>query len=76
MSEVRGQPLLRRRVDTLRDSGIRDVMVVRGYRKEAVEVSGINTVDNDDYATSGEVASLACAIEQLEGDCVIAYGDT
>ena len=76
MIEVRGQPLLRRLVDTLRDSGIRNVTVVRGYRKEAVEVSGISTVDNDDYATSGEAASLACAIEQLEGDGVIAYGDT
>jgi phosphoenolpyruvate phosphomutase len=76
MIEVRGQPLLRRLVGTLRDSGIRDVTVVRGYRKEAVEVSGIRTVDNDDYAASGEAASLACAIERLEGDCVIAYGDT
>ncbi len=76
MIEVRGQPLLRRLVGTLRDSGIRDVTVVRGYRKETVEVSGIRTVDNDDYATSGEAASLTCAIERLEGDCVIAYGDT
>jgi len=76
MIEVRGQPLLRRLVGTLRDSGIRDVTVVRGYRKEAVEVAGITTIDNDDYGTTGEVASLACAIERLEGDCVIAYGDT
>ena len=75
MIEVRGQPLLRRLVGTLRDTGIKDVTVVRGYRKEAVELPGITTVDNDAYGTSGEAASLACAVEQLEGDCVIAYGD-
>jgi phosphoenolpyruvate phosphomutase len=75
MIDVRGQPLLRRLVGTLRDSGIRDVTVVRGYRKEAVELSGIATVDNDEYGTSGEAASLAAAIERIEGDCVIAYGD-
>jgi phosphoenolpyruvate phosphomutase len=76
MIEVRGQPLLHRLVGTLHDSGIRDVTVVRGYRKEAVEVAGITTIDNNDYGTSGEAASLACAIDRLEGDCVIAYGDT
>ncbi len=52
-----------------------DVTVVRGYRKAAVVADGFATVDNDDYATTGEAASLACAAHRLEGDTVVVYGD-
>lgn len=75
MIDIHGQPLLRRLVSTLRDGGIRTVTAVRGYRKEAVDLPGIATVDNDAYETTGECASLACAIDQIDGNCVIAYGD-
>ena len=75
MIDIRGEPLLRRLVATFRDSGIRDVVVVRGYKKDAVDLPNITTVDNEHYATTGEAVSLACALEWIEGECVIAYGD-
>lgn len=75
MIDIHGRPLLRRLVSTLKDSGIRDVSVVRGYCKDAVAVPSARFFDNDAYADTGEAASLACAAERLEGDCVIAYGD-
>jgi phosphoenolpyruvate phosphomutase len=75
MIDVRGQPLLRRLVGTLRECGVGDVTVVRGYRKEAIDLPAIGTVDNDAYATTGEAASLACAIDRLAGPCVLSYGD-
>jgi len=72
---VRGQPLLRRLVDTLHGGGVRDITVVRGYRKEMVNLPTIKTVDNDAFATTGEAATLACAADRLDGDCILAYGD-
>jgi phosphoenolpyruvate phosphomutase len=75
MIDVRGQPLLRRLCGTLRECGIGDVTVVRGYRKETIDVPSIDTVDNDAYETTGEAASLACALDRLEGPCVLSYGD-
>lgn len=75
MLEVRGQPLLRRLVDIFRAGGVRDVTVVRGHRKEAVNLPDIKTVDNDLYERGGEVSSLACAIEALQGPVYISYGD-
>ena len=75
MIDVRGQPLLRRLIGTLRECGVGDVTVVRGYRKEAIDLPSIATVDNDAYETTGEAASLACAIDRLEGPCVLSYGD-
>ena len=75
MLDVRGRPLLSRLVSTLRDSGLHQVTVVRGYRKEAVTDPRILTVDNDRYADTSEVFSLARARPYLVGDTVIAYGD-
>ncbi len=75
MIDVRGQPLLRRLVTTLKEGGVRDVTVVRGYRKEMINLPGIQTVDNDLYASTGEAASLACAMDRIRGECVLAYGD-
>ncbi|MEM7255317.1 MAG: phosphoenolpyruvate mutase [Pseudomonadota bacterium] len=75
MLDIRGQPLLRRSVNAMRSSGIRDITVVRGYRKEMVNLPSVRTVDNDLYATTGEASSLACARDQLAGESLIAYGD-
>jgi phosphoenolpyruvate phosphomutase len=75
MIDVRGQSLLQRLVWTLADSGIRNVSVVCGYRKDAVTVKGISVIDNDRYAETGELYSLACASERLDGETVIVYGD-
>lgn len=75
MVDVRGQSLLQRLVSSLSDGGIRNITVVRGYRKEAITLSGIATVDNDRYAETGEAYSLACARQWVEGDTVVVYGD-
>jgi len=79
MVDVRGQSLLQRLVTTFADSGVRDVTVVRGYAKDAVALKGIKTADNDRYAETGELYSLAQAGAQVEGalsgDLVVAYGD-
>ncbi|HEX7969919.1 MAG TPA: phosphoenolpyruvate mutase [Stellaceae bacterium] len=75
MIDVRGQSLLQRLVLLLSDSGIRNITVVRGYHKEAIALTGIATVDNDRHAETGEVYSLACARQQLEGDTIVVYGD-
>jgi phosphoenolpyruvate phosphomutase len=79
--EVRGRPILAHIVETYRAAGIRDVTVVRGYRKEAFALPGLPTleyVDNDEYETTGELRSLAWALRALPEDgrpLVVSYGD-
>ncbi len=75
MIDVRGQPLLRRLVDTLNGGRIHDITVVRGYRKDMVNLPSIHTIDNDAFETTGELATLACAADRLQGEALIAYGD-
>lgn len=75
MIDVRGQPLLRRLTTTLNQSQVRKITVVRGYRKETVNLPSINFVDNDDYGNTGEAVSLNKARDALKGPCLLAYGD-
>lgn len=75
MVDIRGRSLLDTLVHTLRESGVRDVTVVRGYCKEAVRLGGVRMVDNDRHAETGEAWSLACARDAIRGETVLAYGD-
>lgn len=75
MIDIRGQSLLKRLTGTLRECGVQDVSVVRGYRKEAVALPGVTMVDNDRFAETGEAWSLACARSAIRGETVVAYGD-
>ena len=75
MVDVRGQPLLRRLVDTLNGGGVHDITVVRGYRKDMVNLPSIHMIDNDDFESTGELATLACAADRINGEMLIAYGD-
>jgi len=75
MIDIRGQSLLRRLVDTLSHSGIREITVVRGHHKDAVTLKGIQTIDNDRYQESGEIYSLRCARDRITGEVVVVYGD-
>ena len=75
MLDLRGEPLLRRLVQSFNNAGVRDITVVCGYKHAAVDLPNIQKVVNDAYATTGEVASLACALDDVQGPALIAYGD-
>ncbi len=75
MLEVKGRTILERQVEALGRVGIRDVVVVRGYKKEQVTAPGVRFVDNDQYAETGELHSLLKAEADLDGPCVVLYGD-
>jgi len=75
MIDVRGKPLLQHLLQTLSGAGVRDVTVVRGYQKDAVNLAGIRTVDNALFEQTGEAASLAEAADRMVGDAIVVYGD-
>lgn len=75
MLPVSGKPILGHILDAYRSANVRDLLVVRGYAKDAVNLTGATYVDNDAFASTGELASLACAKAQLDGPCLVSYGD-
>jgi phosphoenolpyruvate phosphomutase len=75
MVPIAGKPLLEHILDAYRSANVRELVVVRGFAKAAVDVQGASFVDNDAFASTGELASLACAKASLDGPCVVSYGD-
>jgi phosphoenolpyruvate phosphomutase len=75
MVSIGGKPLLHRMIATLNEIGIKNITVVRGYRKEMLKASNIKFIDNDDYENTKEVYSLHLAQEEIHGDTLISFGD-
>ena len=75
MLDIKGKPILARQLETLQSCGITDVVVVRGYKKEAMTVPGVRYVENDRYRDHYILHSLFCAGDELNGPVVILYGD-
>jgi phosphoenolpyruvate phosphomutase len=78
MVPVRGVPLLSHIVDAYNSVGIKNILVVRGYKKEAVTLPNLRYVDNDDFAETGELYSLWKALDTTSAspqDTIISYGD-
>jgi phosphoenolpyruvate phosphomutase len=75
MLPIAGKPLLRWLVDGFKKENVNDITVVGGYRADAIDTAGIKLVVNERYGETGELASLACAMDGLESETVISYGD-
>jgi phosphoenolpyruvate phosphomutase len=75
MITVGGKPLLQRLTEEFKRQNIGRVVVVAGYRAEAIDIGGVEIVVNPDYEGTGELTSLACAADRLEDDLVVMYGD-
>jgi phosphoenolpyruvate phosphomutase len=75
MLEVKGKAILERQLDALQQSGVRQIAVVRGYKKEQVTLPNVRYYDNDAFEESGEIESLLRAGAELSGPVVVMYGD-
>jgi phosphoenolpyruvate phosphomutase len=75
MLPIAGKPLLRWLIDSFKKESVNDITVVGGYRADAIDPAGIRLVVNERYAQTDELASLACAIDKIESDTIISYGD-
>jgi len=78
MVKVQGIPILSRIIDAYNAVGIKDILVVRGYKKEAVTLPNLTYIDNREFAETGELASLSQALQSRKGrfqPTIISYGD-
>ncbi len=75
MVEVNGKPMLEWQLDTLEAVGIKNIIVVTGYKESKIKDSRIKKVYNADYADTNMIYSLFCAEEYMNGNTIITYGD-
>lgn len=78
MVDIAGKPLISHIVNAYNSIGIKDIIVVRGYKKETVNLPSIIYADHDNYEDSGELISLQRGFKALETDnkdIIVSYGD-
>src|SRR5205814_5924092 len=78
--EIEGETLVGLSTDQLRNAGIERLTIVAGYgaehyRQFAATRADVRLVFNDQYETSGSMASLAVALEQIRGDVLVLESD-
>lgn len=77
--EVGGKTLLQRTVDAMISAGVKEFVVVTGYRAEMIrefltvnyQLSIINYIDNVDYSHNNNIFSLWLAMQKLHGQEVL-----
>ncbi len=77
--EIGGKTLLQRTVDAMISAGVKEFLVVTGYRENMIREfltirypqSTINFIDNPDYEHNNNIFSLWLAMEKLHGNEVL-----
>lgn len=73
--KVKGQPMLERQIEQLKEQGIEEIILVVGYMKEAfdylVDLYGVKLIYNPEYATKNNLASLYHAKDYLKNSYIL-----
>ncbi len=73
--DIKGKTILERQIAALNECNIKDIALIRGYKKEAIALPNIRYYDNDRYEETGELYSLFCAENEMKGRTIVLYGD-
>ena len=75
MVKLFGMSLLERQINTFRECGIDDIIVVTGYKDKTIDFTNIKKYKNSDYASTNMVETLFCAENEMDEQTIISYGD-
>lgn len=75
MLEIRGKTIMQRQLEVLRQRGMDDIVVVRGYKKEVINYPGIRYYENTDYENNNILRSLFYAENEMDNEFVFSYSD-
>lgn len=73
--DIKGKTILERQISALNECNIKEIALVRGYKKEAITLPNIRYYDNDRYEETGDLFSIFCAESEMKGRTIILYGD-
>ena len=77
--EVKGQRLIERKIEQLKEAGINDITIILGYKKEQLyylkDKYGVKFVINDDYNVKNNIWSLYLAKEELHNTYICCCDD-
>lgn len=75
LTELGDATLLDRQLVTLRECGVKDIVIATGYLAPMLEGPGIVCVNNPLWAETNMVESLFCAEGEFTDDIIVSYSD-
>ncbi len=75
MLDFGGKTLLQRQLDSYKKFGIKDISLIRGYKKEKIRYKGIKYFENTDYKNNNILNSIFYAEKIINGNIIISYSD-
>ena len=75
MLDFGGKTLLQRQIDAYNKNNIKDISLVRGYKKEKINYKGLRYFENKDYKNNNILNSIFYAEKIINGNIIISYSD-
>lgn len=75
MLDVNGKTILQRQIETFKQCGMDNLVVVRGYKKKSINYPGLRYCYNSDYKTNNILGSLFSAGAEMDDEFIAAYSD-
>ena len=80
MVTVNGTRIIDTLIDSLVKKGIRDITIVRGYKKDCFEelyakYPFVSFIDNDMYSSTNNISSMMLALDLLKDGCYLCEAD-
>lgn len=75
MLDIKGKTILERQVSALRECGVSDIVIVRGYKAEKINLANVRYYDNIHYQQGYILSSLFEAEQEMFHAFIFLYGD-
>ena len=75
MLDFGGKTLLQRQLDAYKKCGIKDISLIRGYKKEKINYKGVKYFENTEYKNNNILNSIFYAEKIINGNIIISYSD-
>ena len=73
--EVAGKTIMERQLETLKECGITDISVIRGYQGDKIKFPGIKYYEDPNYRNSNILNGFFCAEPAMIGAFITSYAD-
>ena len=75
MLEIKGKTILQRQIEAFNQCGITEIIVIRGYKKEVINYTGVKYIYNQNYRRNNILESLMYAENDMDGEFIATYSD-
>lgn len=75
MLDIGGKTILQRHIETFNQCGIEEIIVIRGYKKEVINYTGVKYIYNQNYRRNNILESLMYAESDMDGEFIATYSD-